>query len=500
MSEDLEHLMNRYNRQELIAGWDQSKLENASIAIIGTDILANFSAITLAALGFGDIEIYGPGFVTRSMLTNYGKNRNNPDYSEGFLYFDAHAGDPKAEVIASFIKKLNPLVDAFGVNIDLCRAENRNVIGKPDIILETTNDPASKIVAIEYAAQHNIPLVSMSSSSMYAGVGFFDPRSNREDMMKLIENIVFAELKGMPQGTTTSQVIAGVGVDEVRKKIMPLRNERIIEDIVVYNMDAETRFERNGTNLPHKAADFKEKTVAMIGAGALGNFAGLDLVLNNVGHLYVVDFDEIESTNLNRQIWFYDAVGRNKAEALIEKLRKINPRVEFSYAKERIIPDSKNFFKKTDIDLMIDTVDNNKTRALLNYFSLRYKIPFISGGTRHNSGQATIAIPGKTGCLNCQADIDKLALDGYQPHSCIYAPEPSVITSNQIAAGFIGGEARTVLQPDIFGEPIHHILKYVSDETYRLGVLPSNGACNCHKNRVELMHWTGKMKHLYEGD
>ncbi len=496
--ENLENIVNRYDRQQLIEGWDQERLSSARVAVVGTNVLANYSAITLAALGFGNIEVFGPGFVTEEIAQNFSRDDNLPDYSSGFLYFGTAVGDPKAEVIAEMARRFNPLVDSYGIPIDLCRAGNINLIGKPDLIIDATNDPASKIAVIEYAAQKRLPVVSMSSDYAGAGLGFYDPRSRR-GKKKLVENIVFAGYKGRPQGTTTSQTISALGVDEARKFLMPIQNEKVITDIVLYNLRSDSRFDAGQDRDIGGPADLSKKTMAMVGAGALGNFVGLDFVLNNIGHMYVIDFDTVESTNLNRQVWFYDSVGQNKAEALVDKLKLINPRVKFTYAKQMIVPESEPFFQKQRIDLMVDTVDNNKARALMNHFSTRYQIPFISGGTRYNSGQVVVSIPGTTACLDCQVDIDSMALNNYNPTaSCIYAPQPSVITSNQIAAGLIGGEAKTVLT-DSYGGPIHSILKYVSDEQFRLAALPTAQGCRCYRDKRKLRGWMKKMKHLYSG-
>ncbi|MBW2993101.1 hypothetical protein KY317_00835, partial [Candidatus Woesearchaeota archaeon] len=84
--QDLEGIVNRYDRQERISGWNQEKLEKAKVVVVGNDIMANYCAITLAAFGFGSIELYGPGFVTKDTLSNFKKNNAQHDYSDGFLY------------------------------------------------------------------------------------------------------------------------------------------------------------------------------------------------------------------------------------------------------------------------------------------------------------------------------------------------------------------------------------------------------------------------------
>jgi molybdopterin-synthase adenylyltransferase len=497
-AENLESVLNRYDRQQLIDGWKQEKLTDAKIAIIGSDALTHYLAITTAALGFGHIEIFGSGFVSDGNLSNHRKNERKPDYSEGFLYFDSAAGDGKAQAVSDFIKKLNPLVDSFAANIDISRCVDLSILGTPDIIFEATNNPASKLAAVEYCNQKKIPLISISSSEQSSAIGIYSPRQSRTDQKKFIENIIFPEYLGKKQGTTTSQFIAALATDEARKCLMPIKKEKVMDDIVVYDMHSDKRFDFSTDRNLNGEDDFSGKTVIMVGAGALGNFAGMDYVLNNVDKLYIIDFDTVESTNLNRQVWFYDAIGQVKSKALARKLKRINPRVEIITCDDKIIPEAESFFAETSADLLCDTVDNNKTRALLNYFSLKYKIPFISGGTKYDSGQVIVSIPGETACLNCQADIDQLALSGSQAtQSCIYAAQPSVITSNQLIGALMVGEAKTIMNREKYGNPIKHVLKYVSGEQYRVAALPSQEACECYKDKKLQKRWFEKMGHLY---
>ncbi|ADN01121.1 sulfur carrier protein ThiS adenylyltransferase ThiF [Spirochaeta thermophila] len=68
--------------------------------------------------------------------------------------------------------------------------------------------------------------------------------------------------------------------------------------------------------------------VGILGAGGLGSMAAQALVRTGVRHLVVADPDVVEASNLNRQFYFVDQVGRAKVEALGENLRRINPEVE----------------------------------------------------------------------------------------------------------------------------------------------------------------------------
>jgi sulfur carrier protein ThiS adenylyltransferase len=68
-------------------------------------------------------------------------------------------------------------------------------------------------------------------------------------------------------------------------------------------------------------------TVGIAGLGGLGSNVAIALARADVGRLIVCDFDAVEQSNLNRQQYFADQVGRSKVECMIENLRRINPRV-----------------------------------------------------------------------------------------------------------------------------------------------------------------------------
>ncbi len=72
----------------------------------------------------------------------------------------------------------------------------------------------------------------------------------------------------------------------------------------------------------------KTKTVGIAGCGGLGSNAAVSLARVGVGRLIIADFDKIELSNLNRQYYFYDQIGKFKAPALKDNLKAINPFVE----------------------------------------------------------------------------------------------------------------------------------------------------------------------------
>lgn len=70
---------------------------------------------------------------------------------------------------------------------------------------------------------------------------------------------------------------------------------------------------------------FAEAHVAVCGAGGLGSNIAVHLARAGVGHLHIIDFDKVETTNLNRQYYFSDQIGMPKVTALKENILRITP-------------------------------------------------------------------------------------------------------------------------------------------------------------------------------
>lgn len=104
--------------------------------------------------------------------------------------------------------------------------------------------------------------------------------------------------------------------------------------------------------------------VAIAGLGGLGSNVAFALARIGVGHLHLIDFDQVDLTNLNRQQYFLKHVGRNKTDALKEQLLEINPYLEIvtdcvRVTEENLIP----LFQEEDI--ICEAFDNPDAKALL---------------------------------------------------------------------------------------------------------------------------------------
>jgi len=145
----------------------------------------------------------------------------------------------------------------------------------------------------------------------------------------------------------------------------------------------------------------KKAHIFVAGAGGLGSPVSLYLAVAGVGTLTVVDRDEVDQSNLNRQILHYDCdIGRKKTESAEEKLHAINPDIRIR-AIDTTIEEENVADLVGEADGIVDAMDNYLTRYLLNDVAIKKKIPLFHGAVCGFYGQATTIIPGQTACLAC---------------------------------------------------------------------------------------------------
>ena len=145
----------------------------------------------------------------------------------------------------------------------------------------------------------------------------------------------------------------------------------------------------------------KSAKVVVMGAGGLGCPASLYLAAAGVGKLMIIDKDKFETNNLNRQIlgWQKD-IGHFKSEAAAEKLRELNSYIEITPLILEIKED--NIHEHIEnASVVVDAMDNWRTRFLINKACLEKEIPFVHASIFGLYGQLTTIIPSKGPCLRC---------------------------------------------------------------------------------------------------
>jgi molybdopterin/thiamine biosynthesis adenylyltransferase/rhodanese-related sulfurtransferase len=145
----------------------------------------------------------------------------------------------------------------------------------------------------------------------------------------------------------------------------------------------------------------KRARVLTIGTGGLGAPLGLYLAAAGVGHLGLVDFDVVDSSNLQRQVTFTTAdVGKSKSEAAKARLSALNPAIEIVSYETRLTSDNAlELFR--DYDIIVDGTDNFPTRFLVNDACVLLGKPNVYGSIFRFEGQATVfGYPGGP-CYRC---------------------------------------------------------------------------------------------------
>ena len=142
--------------------------------------------------------------------------------------------------------------------------------------------------------------------------------------------------------------------------------------------------------------------VLCIGAGGLGSPAALYLAAAGIGKLGLVDFDDVDLSNLQRQILHGTKdVGRKKLDSARDRLRDANPNIEIEAHECRFA--SKNALEiVSDYDVVVDGSDNFPTRYLSNDVCVFAKKPNVYGSVFRFDGQTTVFAPHLGGpCYRC---------------------------------------------------------------------------------------------------
>jgi molybdopterin/thiamine biosynthesis adenylyltransferase/rhodanese-related sulfurtransferase len=141
--------------------------------------------------------------------------------------------------------------------------------------------------------------------------------------------------------------------------------------------------------------------VLLLGAGGLGSPVALYLAAAGVGTLGIVDDDEVDLTNLQRQIAHTnDRVGTPKVDSAEQSIAAINPDVEVVKYKTRL--DAGNIMEIIEgYDVIVDGADNFPTRYLLNDASVRLRTPVVSASILGFDGQLSVFAPYEGPCYRC---------------------------------------------------------------------------------------------------
>ena len=162
-------------------------------------------------------------------------------------------------------------------------------------------------------------------------------------------------------------------------------------------------------------------SVLIVGAGGLGSPIAIYLAALGIGKIGIVDKDNVEISNLSRQIIFTTSdVKKKKSNTAINKLKKINPDIQLQSFNKKLTIKNINRIAK-NFDIMVDGSDNFRTRFLVNDYCLKNKKILVSGAISKFDGQVYTFnfSKKKSPCLRCfipqmpsNPDVDNCEYEG----------------------------------------------------------------------------------------
>lgn len=400
----------RLDRQLRIEGWDQAALDRARVAVVGDDdTLASLFVLSASALGINSLVVVAP-------------------------VLDA--------VLTDIAVKVNPLLRLTHLEGFYTHPALDDVFHGCTVMVDVSHYGLANKLLLERAFRESLPLVRGLCFERGAVQGLRVLTYIRGREWGALDEVVCPQNLPGPHfdDGVLAAMVSGIVLEEVKSLLM---RQRISDAVIAYERP------RTGPGGPGGRA-------LVVGAGALGTFVGLGLAYWGMRECTFMDPDVVESTNLNRQVLFYDAIGRSKAETLSQRLNerfgmKSSARVAY-FGKD---------FDLSDFDVVFDCVDNFETRIVLSQSCRDQEKPLISGGTSATAGQVVVYDPRNGGATPAEllgmADIVKaraVSIPVRERAACSYRPDPSVVMTNQITAGFMVDACRRLFDgqeaPNVF--------------------------------------------------
>lgn len=153
--------------------------------------------------------------------------------------------------------------------------------------------------------------------------------------------------------------------------------------------------------------------ILVVGAGAIGNEALKNLALLGIGHIFIIDRDTIEMSNLSRSVLYRASdSGKDKVAVAARAVRELNPNVKTTYQKADITIDvGLGLLRRMDV--VIGCLDNNQARLYINRACWKVGKPWIDAGIGQLNGQVRVFAPGNGACYECsfsEAQYDEIRL------------------------------------------------------------------------------------------
>jgi adenylyltransferase/sulfurtransferase len=174
-----------------------------------------------------------------------------------------------------------------------------------------------------------------------------------------------------------------------------------VTDDAVLRIDDDDRYGRLRLISWWRQERLEAAKVLVVGAGALGNEVIKNLALVGLGTIYVIDFDDVEPSNLSRSVLFRASDGGlPKARTAARRAAEINPSVRFVPMRGDVLNDvGLGLF--AEVDLVIGCLDNREARLWVNRQCWKTSTPWIDAGIQEIQGVVKVFTPPHSACYEC---------------------------------------------------------------------------------------------------
>lgn len=191
----------------------------------------------------------------------------------------------------------------------------------------------------------------------------------------------------------------------------------------------------------------KESTVAIFGIGGVGSYTVEALARSGVGHLVLIDHDDVCISNINRQVHAMpNTVGKSKVELMKARVLEINPACKVTIYQEKYLPETAEHLLKSDYDYVVDAIDMVTAKIDLIVRSKEMGLPIISAMGAANKLDPTklqVADIYKTSmCPLAKVMRHELKKRHVKKLKVVYSTEQPVVPNQALVHGGAGSNRR----------------------------------------------------------
>lgn len=260
----------------------------------------------------------------------------------------------------------------------------------------------------------------------------------------------------------------------------------------LYVIDDRDRYSRMRLISWWRQEKVRAARVLVVGAGALGNEVLKNLALVGLGTIVVVDFDEIESSNLTRSMFYRrDDEGRSKAEVAARRIREMNPDVRAIGIHADIRKVGLGLFR--DVDVVIGCLDNREARLWVNRQCWKANKPWVDSAIQELMGVVRIFVPPSSACFECgMSEMDyklinvRYSCPGLRRDQIAEGKTPTTPTIASIAGGLETQEALKIIHDMPVQEGTAYVFHGQNNHFYATR-LPRKEECLSHLTYREMI-------------